>query len=117
MKKILFILLASILTMSFTTKSTPIKTEISQENSIKAFIYSKGQWHTGYITYQQTSDSYVLISYSFNTLEKCYGCGHLNGSFADSQKFNPLNPNNEYAKNYNYTHYIDIQGFRAYITA
>ncbi len=43
MKKILFILLASVLTMSFTTKSNPIETEISQGSSIKAFIYSKGQ--------------------------------------------------------------------------
>lgn len=117
MKKILFILLASILTTSFTTKSNPIKTEISQESNIKASIFAKGQWHNGYIRYQQNQSGYTLISYEFSTLETYNGTG-FTGQFLDRQaKFTALNPNNEYAKRYNFTHYVDIQGLRAYITA
>ena len=116
MKKILFILLASILTMSFTTKSTPIKTEISQESSIEASIFAKGQWHRGYIKYQQNQNGYTLISYEFSTLETYNGTG-FTGNFGSGARFITLNPNNEYAKRFNFTHYVDIQGLRAYITA
>lgn len=116
MKKILFVLCFSVFNTTFSSNIVKRPTEIVQERSIKASIYFRGEWHYGYIKYQQQQTGYILTSYQFETIEMP-GQGQFIGYFPNNQfKFVALNPNNEYAKNYNFTHYVDIMGLRAYIT-
>jgi hypothetical protein len=116
MKKILFVLCFSVFNTTFSNNITKHSIEVIQERSAKATIYVRGEWHYGYINYQQYPDGYVLTSYRFQTIE-LPGQGQFSGVFPNNQfKFIALNPNNEYAKNYNFTHYVDIMGLRAYIT-
>lgn len=115
MKKILFVLCFSVFNTAFSSNFVKQPTEIIQERSIKASIYVRGEWYYGDIKYVQHQQGYTLTYYSFPSLE-IPGQGQFSGSLSNSSKFIALNPNNEYAKNYNFTHYVEIMGLRAYIT-
>lgn len=116
MKKILFVLCFSVFNTTFSNNFVKQPTEVIQERSIKASIYVRGEWYYGDIKYVQHEQGYTLTSYSFPSLE-IPGQGQFSRAFPNNQfKFVALNPNNEYAKNYNFTHYVDIMGLRAYIT-
>lgn len=89
---------------------------ISQSNVYDAYMYQGGNWHTGRIVIEQTQNGYRLISYNFSDVSTFNG-QPLQGRFYDGERLTPLNPNNELAKKNNFTHYIEIQGIRAYIVA
>lgn len=83
-------------------------------NSIEAYVFYQGNWVKGSITYEATQQGYTLKSYNFSQVYLAGG-QTLSGYFYDGQRFTQLNQNNELAKKYNFTHYIDIQGIRAFI--
>lgn len=116
MKKLSLFLLV-FLTISFSSTSYSnfhkVEYKVKQSDSIKAYIYYQGVWHEGYITYNKTENDYTLNEYQFNDLYLMGGrpfSGYFRG-----QRFTQLNPNNELAKQYNFTHYVEIQGTRVYI--
>lgn len=115
MKKILFVMCFSIFNTTFSNNVIKHPTELIQERSIQASIYVRGQWYNGSIKYVQHQQGYTLLSYSFPSLE-IPGQGQFSGSLSNSSRFIALNPNNDFAKNYNFTHYVEIMGLRAYIT-
>ncbi|MFV8327631.1 hypothetical protein [Flavobacterium sp. ZS1P14] len=98
--------------------STPIKpcSEYLQSNTYEAYMYHNGNWNKGRITMRQTENGYVLSTYSFSDIYTING-QQLSGNFYADQRLTRLNPNNDLAKNYNFTHYVDIQGVKAYIIA
>lgn len=113
MKKIFFLILIGTLPMtSFSNSSNLIEKTIIQSNSIKAYISYQGNWHTGYIYYEQGQNGVRLIQYRFDTINGLTG---FSGNFGGDENFTPLNPNNSFAVKYNFTHFIDLQGVRAYI--
>ena len=78
-------------------------------------MYHQGQWHTGFINYTTTQNGYELTSYQFDTVSSQQTGQKLTGYFNSDAKFINLNPNNNLARQYNFTHYINIQGITAYI--
>lgn len=90
------------------------KNYIVQDQTIKAYIYFQEQWHEGYISISNG----VLASYQFSSLEdRINRGGQLTGYFQGNEKFIKLNENNNLAIKYNFTHYVDFKGYRAYIMA
>lgn len=87
-----------------------------QQNSYKSYIFYNGNWHTGEIRMRQTENGHILSSYSFDDIY-LMGNQTLSGYFYPDQQLIKLNPNSDLAKNNNFTHYVEIQGLRAYIIA
>jgi len=88
--------------------------ESIQTTSYKAYVNSNGNWHTGTIWIQQTQNGHQLLSYNFDSVHS--GMGHkLAGDFDQRHRLTKLNPNNELAKQNNVTHYVTIQGLKAYL--
>lgn len=115
MKKILFSVLIGVLPITtFSKRSIPIEKIIGQQNYVKAYVSYQGQWHTGYIYYEQTQYGTKLTQYRFDTIYLVNGQS-LSGNLGGNERFTTLNPNNPLAVKYNFTHYIDLQGVRAYI--
>ena len=85
------------------------------QSSITAYIFHQGQWHTGFINYSTTQNGYKLTTYQFNTISSLQTGQKLVGHFYDDTKFTNLNPNNNLARQHNFTHYVSIEGFNAYI--
>jgi hypothetical protein len=93
----------------FSVRSSSLKEIYKQEQTVDAFIMWGGNWRKGRITYMSTQQGYKPISYQFQDVDY-----RLKGKFF-SEKFTPLNPNNELAKANNWTHTIGIQGTTAYL--
>lgn len=90
------------------------KKNITQDQTIKAYIYWQEEWHEGYISISNG----ILTSYQFSSLEdRINRGGQLTGYFQANEKFVKLNENNNLAIKYNFTHYLDFRGYRAYIIA
>lgn len=88
---------------------------ITQEQTLKAYIYWQEEWHQGYITISNG----ILTNYQFSSLEDRIDRGgrQLTGYFQANERFVPLNQNSQLAIKYNFTHYVDFRGYRAYIIA
>lgn len=95
--------------------SMPInKKQIVQEQSLKAYIYWQNEWHQGYISISNG----VLSSYQFDDLNDRINTGNpLTGYFQANERFIALNQNSQLALKYNFTHFVDFRGYRAYIIA
>ena len=94
--------------------SSTKKKNIKQDRTFKAYILSKGEWHEGLISISNG----VLSSYGFSSLEDRINTGgQLTGYFRGDERFVALNQNNKLAIEYNFTHYVDFNGYRAYIIA
>lgn len=90
------------------------KKNITQDQTVKAYIYWQEEWHEGYISITNG----ILTSYQFSSLEdRINRGGQLTGYFQANEKFVKLNENNNLAIKYNFTHYLDFKGYRAYIIA
>jgi len=83
-----------------------------QQQTVDAFIMIGGNWMRGQITYMRTQRGFQPIRFYFNE--------QLKGEFWPDQTFIPLNPNNQLAKQNNWTHTISVQaisqGGTAYLT-
>ncbi len=88
--------------------------ESIQTTSYNSYIYFSGNWHTGKIWIQQTQNGYKLLSYNFDSVHNVNG-HKLSGDFDQRHSLTKLNPNNELAKQNNFTHYVTIQGLKAYL--
>ena len=106
------LLLLVFLTVSFNSTSYSNSHKGKQSDSIKAYVYHQG-WHEGYITYTKTENDYTLNEYQFNDLY-LMGSQSFSGYFR-GERFTQLNPNSQLAKQFNFTHYVEIQGTRIYI--
>lgn len=85
---------------------------ILQDKTLKAYIYWQEEWHEGYISISNG----VLATYQFSTLEDRINRGNpLTGYFQANERFIALNQNNQLALKYNFTHFVDFGGYRAYI--
>jgi len=109
-----FILLALVFSMFSFTVPSGLKKD-SQNKSIAAYIYFQRTWYTGYIYYSTAPDGYKLESYSFDQMY--IGGQAFSGYFYGQEKFIPLNPNNELAKQNNFTHYVITREIPIYIIA
>lgn len=90
------------------------KKNITQDQTVKAYIYWQEEWHEGYISITNG----ILTTYQFSSLEdRINRGGQLTGYFQANEKFVKLNENNNLAIKYNFTHYLDFKGYRAYIIA
>jgi hypothetical protein len=76
-----------------------------QQRTVKAFLDCGGAFYEGSITYVNTNQGYVPLRYSFS--QSCLGSACC-GSFMENDSFVPLNPNNRYAVQYNWTHSISV---------
>lgn len=83
-----------------------------QQQTVDAYVMWGGNWRRGQITYSSTQQGYKPISYQFED----YGNSQLRGQFFPDQIFSPLNPNNQLAKQNNWTHTISVGGATAYLT-
>lgn len=107
MKKLLPTLLGLIyLTSSFgTIGATNPKYEskiIEQERSYRAYINKQNKWLNGYVNVSNGK----LTDYQFDNIDSN---GSNQGKYITGQEqFYTLNPNNQLAINYNFTHYVDI---------
>lgn len=110
----LFFILFVINTEAINSSESNSYSELVQEKYITAYTFIKGRWYEGTIYYTQKSNSYELFNYFFKDAPSIYGSG-LNGKFQDNERFVKLNPNNELAIKYNFTHYVDIDGIRIFI--
>lgn len=83
-----------------------------QETRYKAYFNSQNKWYYGYVYLTDGK----LSDYQFENLESN---GSVQGKYVTGQeKFYQLNPNNQLAINYNFTHYVDITMLgRIYIIA
>jgi hypothetical protein len=79
-----------------------------QETTFDVYVMQGGNWIKGQITYVRTQQGYTPIRYHFSD--------QLRGEFWPDQRFMPLNPNNELAKQNNWTHTISVGGATAYLT-
>lgn len=121
MKKIILLLtLTFMLTLSnsfafdMNYSNSTNKKIILQDKTLKAYIYWKEEWHEGYISISNG----ILATYNFDDLEDRLQVGsQLRGYFQDNERFVPLNQNSQLAIKYNFTHYVDFRGYRAYIIA
>jgi hypothetical protein len=121
MKKIiLFLTLTLMLTLSnsfafdMNYSNSRSKKTILQDKTLKAYIYWQEEWHEGSISISNG----VLATYHFSTLEdRINRGGQLTGYFRANERYVPLNQNNQLALKYNFTHYVDFSGYRAYIMA
>lgn len=114
------ILTVSILALSsfkyYTSSSFRIINSVNkikqQQQTVDAFIMIGGNWVSGQITYMRTQQGYQPIRFSFGE--------QIRGEFWPDQRFIPLNPNNQLAKQNNWTHTINVQSFNqggtAYLT-
>ena len=96
----------------FSPKSNSLNEIHKQQQTVNAYVWWGGNWRTGYITYVRTQQGYKPISYQFED----YGNDQLRGQFFPGERFTPLNPNNNLAKQNNWTHTISVQGVAAYLT-
>lgn len=115
MKNFFFSMLVAILPV--TTFLNPVEhlpNAVYQSRSIKAYINHQGQWHTGYIYYEPQQNGIRLTNYQFDTMYTVNGQS-FSGNLGGNERFVPLNQNNNLARTYNFTHYLDLQGVRAYI--
>ncbi|MDP2112664.1 MAG: hypothetical protein Q8K69_01255 [Bacteroidota bacterium] len=83
-----------------------------QDYSADAYIAGGNGWIKGFITYNKTQQGYVPIRYYFQNV----GGRELKGNFYKGDSFTPLNPNNQYAKQYNFTHTIKVPAATVYLT-
>ncbi len=83
-----------------------------QQQTVDAYIMIGGNWIRGQITYVRTQQGYQPIRFWFGQ--------ELRGEFWPDQSFIPLNPNNQLARQNNWTHTISVQSFNqggtAYLT-
>jgi hypothetical protein len=83
-----------------------------QQQTVEAYLMIGGNWITGQITYMRTQQGFQPIRFWFGE--------QLRGEFWPDQRFTPLNQNNQFAKQYNWTHCISVQSFgqggTAYLT-
>jgi hypothetical protein len=122
MKKVLLLSILAIVLISFSsfkeikfdsfTKNTSLKKFYPQQQTVDAYVMWGGNWRSGRITYSTTQQGYKPISYQFED----YGNSQLAGQFFPDQRFMALNSNNQFAKQYNFTHTISVQGATAYLT-
>ena len=83
-----------------------------QSYSADAYIEGGNGWIKGNITYNKTQLGYVPIKYYFQNV----GGYELKGNFYNGTSFTLLNPNNPYAKAYNFTHTIKVSTSTVYLT-
>jgi hypothetical protein len=93
-------------------KTNSLNEIYQQQQTVDAYIMWGSNWRRGQITYSSTQQGYKPISYQFED----YGNSQLRGQFFPDQRFSPLNPNNQLAKQNNWTHTISVQGVTAYLT-
>lgn len=73
-----------------------------QETRYKAYFNRQNKWHDGYVFVSEGR----LTDYQFENLENV---GSIQGKYITGQeKIYALNPNNQLAINYNFTHYVDV---------
>ncbi len=122
MKKLLVILVLTVFITTLTSFSSNISNKLTTTNSISestqqqqvvpAYALCGGNWYSGQIAYIITDQGYKPLYYWFNDF-----CGRqLQGQFYN-ERFVPLNPNNQLAKQNNWTHTISLNGqATAYLT-
>lgn len=112
---ILFFVLTSLTPIAALSNCTKfVENSFQQESSIKCYVQSQGQWYTGYIYYVQTQYGVKPTRYDLQIPHSAGGQA-TRGHCLGSEKFIPLNPNNRFAVEYNFTHYIVVGGFRVYV--
>lgn len=82
-----------------------------QPQTVYAWRMAGGIWQQGRVTYQNTEEGLVPISFDFS--------GYTNGQrgqFMPDERFMPLNPNSELAKENNWTHSIRSMAGTLYLT-
>jgi hypothetical protein len=84
-----------------------------QQNAVRAYLLYQGQFVEGTISLQKTQYGARPVNYDFSGLAN----RQTSGQFYPDSQFIPLNPNNQYAVKYNFTHYISIPNLgTAYVT-
>ena len=91
--------------------SVSIQQQQGQVQTVYAWRMAGGQWQQGTVTYETTQQGFRPISYDFSN----YQNGERNQFMPDS-RFMPLNPNNELAKKYNWTHTISSMAGTLYLS-
>jgi hypothetical protein len=84
-----------------------------QQNAVRAYLLYQGQFVDGTIGLQRTQFGARPVNYQFAGMAN----RQTSGQFYPDSQFVPLNPNNQYAVRYNFTHYISVPGLgTAYVT-
>ena len=84
-----------------------------QQNAVRAYLLFQGQFVEGTISVQRTQFGARPINYQFSGI----AARQTSGQFYPDSQFVPLNPNNQYAVRYNFTHYISVPNLgTAYVT-
>ncbi len=84
-----------------------------QQYSVKAYLVYQGSFVEGTINVQSTQRGLIPTVYNFSGIAN----RQTYGSFYPNTSFTPLNPNNQYAIKYNFTHTISIPNLgTAYVT-
>lgn len=85
---------------------------IEQERSYRAYINKQNKWINGYIYVNNGK----LTDYQFDNIDS--NSSNQGKYITGQEQFYTLNPNNQLAINYNFTHYVDISLLgRVYIIA
>lgn len=89
--------------------SSITKIEAQQESQTTGYIQAGNQWKKISIVYVVMNGQYVLKAYSMQ------GYGGMQGGY--NSKIMRLNPNNPYAVQFNFSHYVDTpSGSRVYLS-
>jgi hypothetical protein len=86
-------------------------TQRGNVQTVYAFRMAGGAWQQGTVTYEVSQYGVVPVSYNFSNYRNAGS-----GQFFPSQRFVPLNPNNEMAKANHWTHMINSQIGTLYLT-
>jgi hypothetical protein len=75
-----------------------------QQYAVRAFLLFQGSFIDGTINVQRTQYGLIPTSYYFSGIVN----RQTSGSFYPNTAFMPLNPNNQYAVKYNFTHTVSV---------
>jgi len=111
----MLVIITTLSSFSVNPNETSIISESNQQQrTVRAYLDCGGAFYQGSITYVNTNQGYVPLRYSFS--QDCFGSAY-SGSFMENDSFVPLNPNNRYAVQYNWTHSIRVLCSYGYVTA
>jgi hypothetical protein len=82
-----------------------------QRQTIKAYRRAGGSWQDGQVSIVRSPNGIIALDYNFDGY-----VGGGRGQFVQNVMLVPLNPNHQFAKQMNFTHYVSSPAGALYMT-
>lgn len=87
-----------------------IKEYLKQQQTVEAYLLQGTNWTTGYVFYRCNDYGCNPTRWQFEVSDTSEYNNQTQGDFYQGTQFRRLNPNNQFARKYNFTHYVEVPG-------